>query len=220
MSEMNFIRSKGELCNHWTGMKCPCGLQQMGTNYPVDPNRADPSCQICDGLGWLWIPQPQVYGLVQQIQQHKDLVEAGLANSGDLVFSPQVSNGISDYDKIQLTWPQGIPYEGEIITRGSGTTDTSYYGIVNVPPGECLSVIPSMGIVTTYEAGVDFSFEGTTITWGLSSNQPSPGTPYSIKYHALLDWMCFVVDQPRRERQTPLGQRVVLKKKHTIFNGV
>lgn len=216
----DLIRQKGEFVNYSTGHKCPCSIAQTGTMLP-DPNRANPSCQACNGLGWVWIPQSQVIGLVQGIQSQKDLLEAGIASPGDMMLSPQIGTQLSDYDKIQLTWPDGIPFEGEVLVRStSGETDTSYYSIMSVPPDGCFSVNPDTGALTTYLAGTDFSYSGTTITWGLSANQPLPGSAYSFKYSAQMDWICLVPPQSRRERGTNLGQRVILRKKHVVFNGV
>lgn len=214
---MDFLRRHGEWVNYSVGMKCTCTLLQTGSNLP-DANRSDPSCKACHGLGWVWQPQPQILGLVSGIAQHKDLMMAGILTPGDLVFSPDLRYTLADYDKVQLSWPQGIPYEGELITRGSGATDTTMYGILGVDPSGCIVVNPTTGAITSYAAGTDFTFSGNTITW--TANAPAAGVIYSLKYAALIDWICFVPPEPRRERDTNLGQRVVLRKKHVVFNGV
>jgi hypothetical protein len=217
--QIDQIRQKGEWVNLFHGLKCPCSIPQIGVMSSPDPNRANPSCQACHGLGWVWIPAGQIQGLATNVSQHKELLQAGIATPGDMVFSPQIGTVISDYDMIQLTWPDGIPFEGEAIKRSSGSTDTAFYSILSVPAGSCISVNPSTGVITQYQPGVDFSFVGNMITWGLSSNHPAAGSQYSIRYSALMDWICFVPPQPRRERGTDLGQYVVLRKKHAAFNG-
>lgn len=201
------------------GLKCTCSINQIGSNVS-DPNRANLNCKACGGLGWVWIPEGKVQGLVTGISQRKDLLDAGIAVPGDMVFSPQIGTIIADYDVIQMTWPEGIPWEGEVIVRGSETTDTSFYALLSVPPGSCISVDSSTGVITTYQPGIDFSFSGRIITWGLSSNQPIVGSNYSLRGNVLLDWICFVPPKPRYERQTDLGYDVVLRKKHLVFNGI
>lgn len=218
---MDFIRKHGEWVNYFVGMKCPCtgSMLMTGSNLP-DANRANPNCQACHGLGWVWQPQQQILGVIENINQHKDLLMAGIAAPGDLVMSPDLAVTLSDYDKIQLTWPEGIPFEGELITRGStGNTDTTMYGVLSV--SQCITVDPASGQITTYTPGTDFTIDppANEITWQ-GSHVPPPGTVYSIKYQALMDWIVFTPPQPRRERGTNLGQRVILRKKHLVAFGV
>lgn len=218
-SENDFIRTHGEKVHLFRGMKCTCMILPMGTNY-ADPNRARNDCAACHGLGWVWIDAGEIIGLVSGIQQEKELLQAGVVSMGDLVFTPDLRYTLSDYDKVQLTWPQGIPFEGELITRGTGTTDETMYSILGISPDGCIQVNPTTGAITQYIAGVDFSYTGNVLTWGLSSNQPVAGSIYSLKYQALMDWIVFAPPQPRRERGTNLGQHVILRKKHVVFNGV
>lgn len=215
--QMDFIRQHGEYVSYFRGMKCTCSIPKAGTNY-ADPNRGDPSCAACHGLGWIWIPAGQILGLVSNIKQEKELLQAGIASPGDLVFSPQIGTVLSDYDKIQLTWPEGMPFEGELITRSAEAIDNSYYGIMSMPVEGCIVVDPTTGGITNYTSGIDFVFDENTITW-LDGHGPAPGTVYSIKYQALIDWIVFAPPQPRRERGTDLGQLVILRKKHAVFNG-
>jgi hypothetical protein len=160
--------------------------------------------------------------MITSVDQHKDLLISGVAAPGDLICSPDLSVTISDYDKIQLTWPQGIPFEGQLITRASvGNTDSTLYGVMDVT--QCIVVDPKTGNITQYQPGVDFTFNQTNptnqITWQ-GTNIPPPGTVYSLKYQALMDWICFAPPQPRRERGTNLGQRIIMRKKHVVFSGV
>jgi hypothetical protein len=220
----DFIRRHGEVVHYWSGLKCTCTStnQMTGSNLP-DANRANPSCIACKGLGYVWIDGGEILGLVTGIEQHKDLVETGVAAPGDLIFSPDPTYTISDWDKVQLTtWTDGLPYEGELITRSaSGNTDYTMYGVMDVQ--QCISVNPTTGAITTYQPGVDFTYNQQAptnqITWQ-GTNIPPPGTVYSLKYSALIDWICFAPPQSRRERGTNLGQRVVLRKKHLVFQGV
>lgn len=214
--QQDFIRRHAEWVNYSVGMKCTCTLSQP--SYLPDANRANPNCQACHGLGWVWIDKGRIQGLVENITQQKELLQAGIAAPGDLLLSPELSVTLSDYDKIQLTWKEGIPYEGQLVTR-SGTSDSDKvnYSILEIPQGGIILVNASTGEITQYTLNTDFTFSGKLIKW--IGNSPPVGSVYSVKYAALVDWIVFAPPQPRRERATNLGQRVILRKKHVVFNG-
>ena len=213
--QMDFIRRHGEWVYYYTGTKCTCTMFMTGSSYP-DANRANPTCQACGGVGLVWQPQGQILGLVTDITQEKNLMDAGIASPGDLIFSPDLRYRLTDYDKIQMTWEGGIPYEGDLIIKGK---DQTMYGIQEVIT--CAQFDPTTGATTTFIPGVDFTFtQGQrNITWLGTPNAPADNTVYSIKYFALIDWIVYPIPQPRRERGTDLGQKVVLKKKHTTVFG-
>lgn len=222
-TQMDFIRKKGERVDWWIGMKCTCtsSILPTGTNFP-DANRPNPNCKACDGVGRVWTDKKQILGLVENINQHKDLLNAGIVTAGDFVFSPDLRYTLSDYDRIQLKWTQGIPYEGELRTRGTGQTDKSMYGIMSVT--KLSTFDPVSGVETEYKLSTDFTIDAITgnptnvITW-LQGKGPPANAVYSIKYQALMDWIAFIPPQPRRERGTNLGQRVILRKKHLVVFG-
>lgn len=221
-AQRDFILRRGEKVNYFIGMKCTCNSSVLTTGSNLyDPNRASLSCAACKGLGWVWQSGGKIIGIVESINQHKDLLLSGIAAPGDMVFTPDLRLTLSDYDKIQLTWPQGIPFEGELITRGTGTSDPTLYGVMKTK--QCIVVDPVSGNITTYVPDVDFVYNTITptpqITWQ-GAHVPAAGTVYSLKYQALMDWIVFTPPQPRRERGTNLGQRLILRKKHLVFNGV
>jgi hypothetical protein len=221
-AQNEFIRKHGEWIHYFIGMKCTCNSSVLTTGSNLyDPNRSNITCAACKGLGWVWQDGGEILGVIDNILQHKDLLIAGIAAPGDLVFSPDLRYTLADYDKIQLTWVEGIPFEGELIARGSGTTDTTLYGVMSV--SQCIVVNPTTGAITKYVSGIDFNFNQTiptnSITW-VPTKGPSVGTVYSLKYQALVDWIVFTTPQPRRERGTNLGQRVIMRKKHLVAFGV
>lgn len=214
--QSEFIRKHGELVDYFRSMKCTCSIIPTGAMMP-DANRADPNCKACKGLGIVWEPQGKILGLVQNISQQKDLLQAGVASPGDLVLSPDPEYTVSDFDKIQLGWKDGIPYEGQLVRRSMMETDTANYQIVSVV--ECAQIDPSSGNIHKYTPDVDFTYSGNTITW-ISSNKPMIGSLYTIKYAAVIDWICFAPPQPRYERGTNLGQRIIMRKKHLVTFGL
>lgn len=219
----DFIRRRGERLKYYSGLKCTCtsSILMTGTSYQ-DPSRANPNCMACKGLGWIWIEAGEILGLITSISQHKELLDAGIAAPGDLVLSPDLRYTLSDYDMIKFRWPEGIPYEGELLTRGALTdTDNTMYGVMEVI--QCIVVDPTTGNVKSYKPDVDFTYNkkepARAVTW-IGSNTPEEGTVYSLKYSALVEWICFAPPQPRRERGTNLGQKVIMRKKHLVTFGV
>lgn len=211
----DLIRRHGEWLDYRMAMKCSCSVLPTGA-YRPDANRANPNCKMCKGLGILWHPKKTILGVVMTITQQKDLLDAGIATPGDLILLPDLRYTVSDYDKIVVEWKEGIPYEGELLTRsGTGSVDTVNYEIADVV--SCVQVDPETGDMTTYTPDVDFTFSGRTITW--IQNAPAASSFYSIKYSAVVEWICFAPPQPRVERSTNLGQRVVMRKKHLIAFG-
>lgn len=220
-SQQDFIRKHAEIVRYFKGMKCTCTLISEGSNYP-DANRARLDCKACHGLGWVWIEQGEIRGLVTNISQDKNLLVAGIAAPGDLIFSPTLDVTMADYDKIQFTWPQGIPYEGELVVRGSDqdlayNQDNVRYGILDIGDKDCIQVDPASGAITYFKPNVDYTYNDRVITW--IGNMPASGSVYSIKYQANIEWIAFIPPQPRKERGTNLGQKVILKKKHLVAFG-
>lgn len=213
---MEVFRKRGERVNYFIGMKCTCQTLQTGSPY-ADLNQSDPNCVACHGIGLVWISSGQIVGLVDDIQQHKELLDIGIAQPGDMVFSPQIGTNLAEFDMIQFTWPDGITVEPELITRGSAQTDNAFYGILSVPASGCITVNSTTGVITQYYQTTDFTFSGNIITW-LVGHGPATGAIYSFKYNALVDWIVFTLPQPRRERGTSLGQKVILRKRFTAFN--
>jgi hypothetical protein len=214
--QSEFIRRHGETLNYFVSMKCTCSILPTGSMVP-DANRADPNCIACKGLGLIWIAQGQIIGMVTNVSQQKDLLQSGVAAPGDLVLSPDLDYTVSDYDKVEMTWTDGIPYEGQLVTRTTGSAvDTVNYPILSAV--NCIQIAPVTGIITTYVVNIDFTFSRRQITW-ISINKPADGTFYSFKYGALIEWICFAPPQPRMERGTNLGQRIVMRKKHLVTFG-
>jgi len=199
--------SEAYQCTLYKQAFCPCGSS-------LNPNRALTTCNACHGWGWIYpFPPQKIQGLVSDVKMRKDLLDLGLAMPGDLLFSPAPGMAhLSDYDLILLPWKQGVPSEGQIIQRGGGPTDKTYYRMDWVQG--VWTVDPATGGITQYVPNVDFTWQGNEITW--TGNQPSQGTYYSIQYSGMFEWICFVSPQPRIAFGRDLGQRVILRKRHVV----
>lgn len=205
--------SHGDIVYHFPARKCSC-------SPTGDPNRADANCRICRGLGYFYRTSKRVRGLVTSISSQKMLLESGVALPGDMVFSEEFmpSMPFSDFDMIRLSLRKGQPFEGELVTRRSSFTDELTYTatqIIDVYQND-----PVSGTTRTFSGTTDYTFVTLTnsILWGTSAAQPGPGTIYGVKYYAIFDWIVFTPPNDRFERGTPMGNRVLLRKRHTVLS--
>ncbi len=187
---------------------CPCGSK------PGEPARI--TCAACGGTGLLYpLPPREILALISDLEQHSDLVQAGLMTYGDLVISTQPGQDpMNDYDLCILPMEYGVPAEGQVIARGSGTTDDAWYRLQTVEGA--WTVDADTGVVAPYTPGTDFTWDGKVITW-LSANQPSQGQNYTIRYTGRFEWVAFDPPSPRQAFGQDLGQRAVLRKRHVIL---
>lgn len=186
---------------------CPCGAT------PTSPSNIN--CQACGGFGIIYPEAPiQVLAMASSIDQNLDLVQFGLMEDGDLVLTPMPGAiHFDNYDLAILPWQMGIPTYGQVLTRGSGTTDTADYRIITAEG--IWTVDPATGVSTMYQPTTDFTYSGKTITW--VGNTPAAGDIYSIRYGAQFEWVAFNPPSPRLAFGQDLGQRAVFRKRHIIL---
>lgn len=201
----------GDYVDWFPGRRCSC-------TATLDANRGDSNCRVCRGLGYYYVTSSRILGLVTGINSQKQLLESAIALPGDMVFSQRMMDPtpLTDMDMIRLTW-DGQPFEGELIVRSDGTTDTLLY-----PATTLISVAqsdPVSGIVTVYTEGPDFTHatNGTQLVWTNTGLIPAQASTYAVKYLAIFDWVVLTPPNQRYERGTPLGNRVLLRKKHIVL---
>ena len=197
----------------YRGAYCPCVTASAGT-IP-DPGQGNPNCTQCGGNAFFYPDPPQqIQALIANVESNKELVAAGMAQPGSLVLSPLPGSvHINDYDLVLLPWTFGVPSQGQLITRGSGSTDKAWYRMMEVTGA--WTVDPVTFVKTEYKPTVDFTWNGRVITW--VGNQPSQGSVYSIRYTAKFEWLAFTAPQPRFAWGQDLGQRCVMRKRHEIL---
>lgn len=201
----------GDIVYWFPARKCSCAPNG-------DPNRADANCRICRGLGYFYRTSTRIRGLVTAISSQKMLLESGIALPGDMVFSEEFMPAapFSDFDMIRLSLRKGQPFEGELVTRRSNITDELTYTATQVT--DVYQNDPVSGVTKTYDPKTDYTFAALTnsILWGAGA-QPAPGSIYGVKYYAIFDWIVFTPPNDRFERGTPMGNRVLLRKRHTVL---
>lgn len=208
MDNQNFFRNKGDIVQQYRSMVCPCGN---------DPGESITTCAVCGGMGRFYPDAPIIKrAIISRVEQSEpQLITTGFAGPGDLTMSemPGDQNPAEEFDIIMLPKWAGMPFSGQIVTRGTDT-DVLFYRAVNID--KCVSVDPSTGAVTTYTHNADFSWSGRTITW-LTANQPAQGSNYSIRYTALFEYVVFTPALVRREVGTDIGSKAILRKRHIIM---
>ena len=206
----------GQQIRYTPSYKCPCG------NTP-DANRARIDCAVCYGTGFFYdfTKSATFDAIVSQVHMTKSLIDAGLAEPGDLTMTlaPTAPVFVKDYDLIRLTIGSGEPYEGDVIQRGklgviagNANSDLLSWEVVEVE--RCFSINPQTQVVVDYAEGVDFTISGRVITW---SNNLLLGAIYSIRYTCLYDWIAYVSPVERFERNISLGQKALLKRRAAVL---
>lgn len=206
-----FVLRHGETVQYRKAYLCPCG-------QVPDPARARTDCYLCFGTGLTYATAAAMTGMVTAIHREKELLEAGIAQPGDLVFSPSPmeSRMLSDNDVIELgTWP-GQPFQGELIKRGrGGLTDMLAYAPVTIH--RCFTVDQSTKTVKEFTSPAHYLVNGRVLTWTATvANRPQLDQVYSISYTAKVEWIVFQSPMDRRENADNIGQKVLLRARHAL----
>lgn len=207
--QQGFFDRHGDFVDWYGGHKCSCSDSQ-------DASRANPNCRSCKGTGFWYDAAKRIQGLVTGLSSQRMLLESGIAIPGDLIFSSEMltMDVITDYDKIVLSW-DGAPHEGDLLKRGQADSDFLIYNATDIT--SVTRVDQETGTITAYISGTEYSHASGSdvITW-LTPTRPPTGAVYSVKYLAIFEWLCFQPPAQRYERGTPLGNRVLLRKKHMV----
>ena len=207
------IANRGQVVIHEIGLSCTCRSGNRGE--PIIGGSSKLNCTRCEN-GILYREPLQIMGLVSSISSHRELIDTGFINPGDCVLSisPNIKTPPSDFDKITFTWSENIG-DGQVIIRGE-----SAESMFDLAPNEDLlhyqgseSIYCEDEDGNVYEQYGDFVFEGRKIVW---SNPPEIRKRYTIKYKAYLEWLVYDSPMSRRDRDTDLGYRVSLRKKHLV----
>lgn len=216
-ADQQFFLQHGDTAYWYQAQLCSCGTNP---GAPSDVARAVTTCKVCGGLGRFYPGTPVfIRGIISNAMQDREILAAGMAvSSEDLVWSadPYSQGPISPYDLIIFTGdPHTWPFEGQVVKRGNGTTDSTWY-----TASELVSVTvsdPTTGNVTDYtESGVTLS--GKTVDWSNATTSPAANTAYSVKYRAQYEWVAFAPPLVRFEHSQSLGQKVLLRKRHIVVN--
>ncbi len=206
---MEFFTRQAERVVWYAGSLCSCG------NTPESP--ANMACAVCGGLGYFY-PGPAVPTLaaLSKITQIEDLQTWGLTQTGDLICDqPPGAVPIAPWDLILTTWSEGVPFQGTVVKRGGGTTDTLPYRAAAVV--SCVQTNATTGAVTTYTLNTDFSVSGKIVTWLSTTNAPAAGSLYALRYNPTYEWVAMPPGIVRMERGTNLGARTILRKREIVL---
>lgn len=224
-----FISGRGADMVHEIALSCTCRAGDAYSRLQGDTKekRRAPFCKRCGGTGWLYRDAQLVRGIVTNIRQQRNILDAGTSQPGDLLFSPGTltpdcsgERRIGAWDKLTATWPQPVD-DGHVIQRGAAFSGDNAELVTGLRTDEDrLWYEPASSVWCEDEAGKRYSEgedfvlgPGRVIRWVGAA--PRIGQLYTIKYNAYFEWIVF---QPPTERidtdGTNLGPIVYLRKRH------
>lgn len=228
--QATLIDSRGSTVLHEVAISCTCRIEDTyaGLRNDGKERRRDPFCPRCRGDGWLYRDPRVRLGLVTSIRGQRNILDAGIAMPGDMMFSPQVGDqcnnhgmtAIGAYDKITALWEQPLD-DGHVLIRGAATEYENKNLQTGLKPNQDrLWYEPATAIWCEDDKGVVYSVNGDfvlgpgkIINW--VGNRPVVGQRYTIKYTAYFEWIAFQPPQERRDRDNvDLGQLVFLRRRH------
>lgn len=230
--QSGLIQNRGSDMLHEIGMACAaCRTEDVFEGMQGDgKTRRSPNCEVCID-GWLFRSPLVIRGLVTSVRQQKNIIDAGLAAPGDMLFSPeppdtecdQENRRYSQDDKFTATWSQPLQ-EGQTIVRGAATFRGN--NVLNTQidiTEDRLWYEPESALWCEDENGrvylEDSDFElgpGKVIRW--IGTSPVMGERYTLKYNAFFEWLAFAPPQERRDRDNrDIGPLIFLRKRHIAF---
>jgi hypothetical protein len=217
------INSRGTNVIHEIGLRCTCNSGDAPTSYVEQTHAMNRNrtlgCQLCMGDKVIFRDPKKIVGLITNIKENKISNEAGWLMPGDCVFSPKLGYIISAGDLITFMHVQPIP-DGQVIVRGSTNISTNKTFVSNLEENEDrLNYHAHDGIWcededgNTYQSNSDYSMDSSKIIKWIGA-RPDVGKRYTIKYRGYLEWIAFAPPVERIDRDTHLGQKVLLRKRH------
>jgi len=206
-----FVNGRGQRLVHELGILCPCEI-----NAPEAPLAQQMvMCELCNGSKHIYRKPLVITANITAISQHRNLMVAGWAQPGDCVMSisPLEPRKVSDFDRITFTWSQ--PYnEGQVIKRGSGSPPLpANVDRLNYNCHKVLHCEDKDG--HEYHEGGDFITKNRFLIWTPGA-APLRNVQYTVKYEGYLEWIAFSPPMERRDQNLDIGQRILLRKKHTV----
>jgi hypothetical protein len=227
--QQSLIDDRGSEMLHEVAISCTCRVADTAAGLVNDgkENRRDPFCQRCRTDGWLYRAPQLVVGLATSIRQQRNILDAGIAQPGDMQFSPSLQSpdcqiayrSIGAWDRLTATWAQPLD-DGHVLVRAAAQQLPVPSGLM--PNEDRLWYEPAEAIWCEDEDGkqyaVNSDFElgpGKIIRW--IGRAPAAHKRYTIKYSAYFEWIVFAPPQERRDRDQNMGQLVFLRKRHVAF---
>ena len=223
----DLIQDRGDTMVAETGVLCPACQNNDPYASRIDHNGRPAvirslACSTCQGNGFMYRNARCIKGLLTSINPtNKDLLDAGYSMPGDAILSPSLQAGfLGDFDRVTFS-SITVSVDSQVIVRGAATLhDNAALDTDLTPEQDRLWYIPacilwcedSNGVI--YTQGQDYSLVDKKIIW---TNGPLPGTVYSVKYRAYMEWVVYNAPLERFDRGRSLAQRVMLRKKHVHF---
>lgn len=232
------ILDRGLLVVHSIALTCSCKVEDTFAGIRGDgkERRTNAFCPRCAQTGWLYRDPGLMRGMITNIRYQKNILDVGIIQPGDLLFSPlpaaeandtcggsEVVRAVGNWDKITATWPSPVD-GGQVIVRGAASTGenvalntylTADEDRIWYEPNKAIWCEDDQGI--TYTQNSDFILgPGKIIKW--VGNSPKINQIYTLKYEAFYEWIVFIPNNERIDRDgIDLGGSVNLRKRHVVF---
>lgn len=231
----NFIADLGSDMLHERAVACTCRGEDVFAGMVEDgmARRTEPHCERCGGDGWLYRDPRVVRGLVTSARNRTQLIEAGVARPGDMLFSPPVrqqpgcagshlGSRLGMWDKLTASWPEPLD-DGQSLVRAAAAIghNAGLRSGVSVDEDR-LWYEPARAIWCededgeTYTENADYELSGRVLRW-IGARRPRVRARYTLKYEAYLEWIVAEPPQERRHAGRALPQAAVLRKRHAAI---
>lgn len=223
------MQDRGDQVIFETAIACPLCRKGDATAAFNEKNSTEATnirnfdCGSCHGDGFIYRNAQIITGLLTQINAgNRQLLDIGLAFPGDCVFSPSLdAPDLDDMDKVTLCITD-ILHEGQVIQRNAARLSNASTRPTDLAPNEDRLWYASDGCFVWCEdqnnvvyGDADIEIRDNVLRW--VGKKPADGVFYTIKYHYYPEWIVYASPLQRFDRGRDLKQRVVLRKKHTVF---
>lgn len=163
-------------------IKCPC-LNDQGQNSRL--------CEICRGHGYAYPDSFKIRGLLTGMRNQEALALAGLLKTGEMMFTPQAGIRMDDGDRLTLL--QYDRRESEIVEREDDDRDR----LLHPEPLRIVAVYQKRGEALHKFEATSYRLEEGRIVWVPDTDQPDPGSMYTVQYDYRPQYMVYRMDDPQ-----------------------
>ena len=208
------IGDRGDLVVHEEAVTCTCKY--------VNPEKgavghANPACPDCRGRGIMYRSPRQIMGMISGLTLNPLWSNAGWVRPGDMLFTPSNhARWVGNFDRVTLTVPYPIG-PGQLIVRGKEAVYSprppsleSSQDYLFWESGRTVATWLEDEDKKIYSPG-SYLLKGRRITWTDGAG-PRVGKMYTIKYDALLEFLCWNGPTIVYDRGRDIAQEVVIRR--------
>jgi hypothetical protein len=183
------ISEKGYRLQLEKALACGCNKTETKTTDATSLN-----CPLCKNKYYIYFPATQIQAIITSMNQDSNLENSGQWLQGMYTVMVKPEDQLGLYDRLTFL-DDSVSFTEALIRANTGNTDVPKFPILSFD----LPIEDVNGIL--YVMGTDFTIDANgSIVWGLSSKQPSAGTPYGYRSQILRRLL--ICDFPHVQRAT------------------